>query len=154
MYTQKIQNLIVSSLKKKYPNINIQSLSKDGLLVQKSPDSIDSDYGSSIALRLAKFEKTSPMDIADVLCKYLTDTKPDFIDEIMSLRACLCARFLAFTASFSHFTGFFMILCIGSSMSFVCCCVFLRFYTHNDFVTKSLGDYKTQSDLSSWVRTP
>ena len=82
MYTQKIQNLIVSSLKKKYPNINIQSLSKDGLLVQKSPDSIDSDYGSSIALRLAKFEKTSPMDIADVLCKYLTDTKPDFIDEI------------------------------------------------------------------------
>tara|TARA_Y100001970_G_scaffold197169_1_gene239804 strand:- start:577 stop:2238 length:1662 start_codon:yes stop_codon:yes gene_type:complete len=83
MYTQKIQNLIVSSLKKQYPNINIQSLSKDGLLVQKSPDSIDSDYGSSVALRLAKFVKKSPMDIADILYKYLNDTKPDFIDEII-----------------------------------------------------------------------
>jgi len=85
MYTQKIQNLIVSSLKKQYPNINIQSLSKDGLLVQKSPDSIDSDYGSSVALRLAKFVKKSPMDIADILYKYLNDTKPDFIDEIISI---------------------------------------------------------------------
>ena len=110
MYTQKIQNLIVSSLKKQYPNINIQSLSKDGLLVQKSPDSIDSDYGSSVALRLAKFVKKSPMDIADILYKYLNDTKPDFIDEIIIINP----GYLNFSINKKHISSNIKTLALNS----------------------------------------
>ena len=60
MYIQKIQDFILYSLSKTYQNVDLKTIENDGPIVQKSPDSIKSDFGSSLALRLAKLLKKPP----------------------------------------------------------------------------------------------
>ena len=82
MYIQKIQDFILEGLKKTYRNIDLETIQNDGPIIQKSPDSIKSDFGSSLALRLAKLLKKPPIEIANNLNTFLNKNKPDFIDEI------------------------------------------------------------------------
>tara|TARA_B100000530_G_scaffold275254_1_gene188168 strand:- start:1605 stop:3248 length:1644 start_codon:yes stop_codon:yes gene_type:complete len=86
MYIQKIQDFILYSLSKTYQNVDLKTIENDGPIVQKSPDSIKSDFGSSLALRLAKLLKKPPIEIANNLSTFLNKNKPDFIDEITVLK--------------------------------------------------------------------
>ena len=86
MYIQKIQDFILYSLSKTYQNVDLKTIENNGPIVQKSPDSIKSDFGSSLALRLAKLLKKPPIEIANNLSTFLNKNKPDFIDEITVLK--------------------------------------------------------------------
>ena len=85
MYLKKTENYILNYLKSKYKN-NLKEIQKSGMLVQKSPDGIDSDFGTSIPLRLAKIIKNNPMDIANTLSLELDKEKPKFISEIKPIK--------------------------------------------------------------------
>ena len=82
MYTQKIQEFILEGLSKTYKDVDVNKINNDGPIVQKSPDTIKSDFGSSLPLRLAKSLKKPPLQIANNLNKFLNDNKPLFLDEI------------------------------------------------------------------------
>ena len=82
MYTQKIQEFILEGLSKTYKDVDVNKINNDGPIVQKSPDSIKSDFGSSLPLRLAKSLKKPPLQIANNLNKFLNNNKPVFLDEI------------------------------------------------------------------------
>ena len=85
MYLKKTENYILNYLKSNYKN-NLKEIQKSGMLVQKSPDGIDSDFGTSIPLRLAKIIKNNPMDIANTLSLELDKEKPEFISEIKPIK--------------------------------------------------------------------
>ena len=85
MYIQEIQDFILEGLAKTYKNIDLETLENNGQIVQKSPDSIKSDFGSSLALRLAKSLQKPPIEIANNLNEFLNNNKPDFIDKITVL---------------------------------------------------------------------
>ena len=64
MYLKKTEKYILDYLKSNYKNNDLKEIQKGGMLVQKSPEGIDSDFGTSIPLRLAKIIRKNPMDIA------------------------------------------------------------------------------------------
>ena len=82
MYINKIETFVLNILLNTYSDLNLNLINKDGLLIQKSPDSIDSDFGTSLPLRLAKTLKRNPLDIANLLAEKLRNEKPDYISEI------------------------------------------------------------------------
>ena len=82
MYLQKTEKYILDYLKSNYKNNDLKEIQKGGMLVQKSPEGIDSDFGTSIPLRLAKIVRKNPMDIANTLSLELYKSKPEFISEI------------------------------------------------------------------------
>jgi|TARA_B100001964_G_C14255204_1_gene612028 arginyl-tRNA synthetase len=82
MYLKKTEKYILDYLKSNYKNNDLKEIQKGGMLVQKSPEGIDSDFGTSIPLRLAKIIRKNPMDIANTLSLELYKSKPGFISEI------------------------------------------------------------------------
>ena len=62
-YLKKTENFILEYLKSKYKNDDLNEIQKSGMIIQKSPSGIDSDFGTSVPLRLAKIIKRNPMDI-------------------------------------------------------------------------------------------
>ena len=82
MYLKKTEKYILDYLKSNYKNNDLKEIQKGGMLVQKSPEGIDSDFGTSIPLRLAKIVRKNPMDIANTLSLELYKSKPEFISEI------------------------------------------------------------------------
>jgi len=82
MYLKKTEKYILDYLKSNYKNNDLKEIQKGGMLVQKSPEGIDSDFGTSIPLRLAKIIRKNPMDIANTLSLDLYKSKPGFISEI------------------------------------------------------------------------
>ena len=82
MYLKKTEKYILDYLKSNYKNNDLKEIQKGGMLVQKSPEGIDSDFGTSIPLRLAKIVRKNPMDIANTLTLELDKSKPEFISEI------------------------------------------------------------------------
>ena len=82
MYLKKTEKYILDYLKSNYKNNDLKEIQKGGMLVQKSPEGIDSDFGTSIPLRLAKIVRKNPMDIANTLSLELDKSKPEFISEI------------------------------------------------------------------------
>ena len=82
MYLKKTEKYILDYLKSNYKNNDLKEIQKGGMLVQKSPEGIDSDFGTSIPLRLAKIVRKNPMDIANTLALELDKSKPEFISEI------------------------------------------------------------------------
>ena len=82
MYLQKTEKYILDYLKSNYKNNDLKEIQKGGMLVQKSPEGIDSDFGTSIPLRLANIVRKNPMDIANTLALELDKSKPEFISEI------------------------------------------------------------------------
>ena len=82
MYLKKTEKYILDYLKSNYKTNDLKEIQKGGMLVQKSPDGIDSDFGTSIPLRLAKIIRKNPMDIANTLSLELYKSKPGFISEI------------------------------------------------------------------------
>ena len=82
MYLKKTEKYILDYLKSNYKTNDLKEIQKGGMLVQKSPEGIDSDFGTSIPLRLAKIIRKNPMDIANTLSLELYKSKPGFISEI------------------------------------------------------------------------
>ena len=82
MYLKKTEKYILDYLKSNYKTNDLKEIQKGGMLVQKSPEGIDSDFGTSIPLRLAKIIRKNPMDIANTLSLELYKSKPRFISEI------------------------------------------------------------------------
>ena len=86
MYLKKTENFILKYLKSKYKNNDLNEIRKSGMIIQKSPVGIDSDFGTSVPLRLAKIIKKNPMDIANNLSLELDKSKPEFISEIKPIK--------------------------------------------------------------------
>ena len=86
MYLKKTENFILEYLKSKYKNDDLNEIQKSGMIIQKSPGGIDSDFGTSVPLRLAKIIKKDPMDIANKLSLELYKSKPEFISEIKPIK--------------------------------------------------------------------
>jgi len=86
MYLKKTENFILKYLKSKYKNNDLNEIRKSGMIIQKSPVGIDSDFGTSVPLRLAKIIKKNPMDIANDLSLELDKSKPKFISEIKPIK--------------------------------------------------------------------
>ena len=86
MYLKKTENFILEYLKTKYKNDDLNEILKSGMIIQKSPGGIDSDFGTSVPLRLAKIIKKNPMDIANKLSLELERSKPEFISEIKPIK--------------------------------------------------------------------
>ena len=86
MYLKKTENFILKYLKSKYKNNDLNEIQKSGMIIQKSPVGIDSDFGTSVPLRLAKIIKKNPMDIANNLSLELDKSKPEFISEIKPIK--------------------------------------------------------------------
>ena len=85
MYLKKTENYILDYLKSQYKNDDLNEMQKSGMLIQKSPEGIDSDFGTSIPLRLSKILNKNPMDIANHLSSELDKSKPEFISKIEPL---------------------------------------------------------------------
>jgi len=85
MYLKKTENYIIDYLKSQYKNDDLNEIQKSGMLIQKTPEGIDSDFGTSIPLRLAKILNKNPMDIANHLTLELAKSKPEFISKIEPL---------------------------------------------------------------------
>ena len=86
MYLKKTEDFILKYLKSKYKNDDLNEIQKSGMIIQKSPGGIDSDFGTSVPLRLAKIIKKDPMDIANKLSLELDKSKPEFISEIKPIK--------------------------------------------------------------------
>ena len=86
MYLKKTEKFILKYLKSKYKNNDLNEIRKSGMIIQKSPVGIDSDFGTSVPLRLAKIIKKNPMDIANNLSLELDKSKPEFISEIKPIK--------------------------------------------------------------------
>ena len=86
MYLKKTENYILDYLKSQYKKDDLNKIQKSGMLIQKSPEGINSDFGTSIALRLAKIVNKNPMDIANHITAELDKSKPEFISKIEPLK--------------------------------------------------------------------
>ena len=86
MYLKKTENYILDYLKSQYKKDDLNKIQKSGMLFQKSPEGINSDFGTSIPLRLAKIVNKNPMDIANHISAELDKSKPEFISKIEPLK--------------------------------------------------------------------
>ena len=86
MYLKKTENYILDYLKSQYKKDDLNKIQKSGMLIQKSPEGINSDFGTSIPLRLAKIVNKNPMDIANHISAELDKSKPEFISKIEPLK--------------------------------------------------------------------
>ena len=86
MYLKKTENYILDYLKSQYKKDDLNKIQKSGMLIQKSPEGINSDFGTSIPLRLAKIVNKNPMDIANHITAELDKSKPEFISKIEPLK--------------------------------------------------------------------
>ena len=86
MYLKKTENYILDYLKSQYKKDDLNKIQKSGMLIQKSPEGINSDFGTSIPLRLAKILNKNPMDIANHISAELDKSKPEFISKIEPLK--------------------------------------------------------------------
>ena len=86
MYLKKTENYILDYLKSQYKKDDLNKIQKSGMLIQKSPEGINSDFGTSIPLRLAKIVNKNPMDIANHISAELDKSKPEFISKIETLK--------------------------------------------------------------------
>ena len=86
MYLKKTENYILDYLKSQYKKDDLNKIQKSGMLIQKSPEGINSDFGTSIPLRLAKIVNKNPMDIANHISTELDKSKPEFISKIEPLK--------------------------------------------------------------------
>ena len=86
MYLKKTENYILDYLKSQNKKDDLNKIQKSGMLIQKSPEGINSDFGTSIPLRLAKIVNKNPMDIAYHITAELDKSKPEFISKIEPLK--------------------------------------------------------------------
>ena len=86
MYLKITENYILDYLKSQYKKDDLNKIQKSGMLIQKSPEGINSDFGTSIPLRLAKIVNKNPMDIAHHISAELDKSKPEFISKIEPLK--------------------------------------------------------------------